>query len=392
MSTLEESSICKTTNSSVKVIKTVEEFKELRAEWNGLVEEGNFYIPWLCWEWFDLWIRHFLGDNQLLILILYDSDDIVAIAPFIMRKERYKNTLETRKVELIGNAHSPIRSILFANYSVYSMKEKMKAILAYFFMEFRDWDVMEYYPVPEERGVYESIHDAAAEMGLLRRPYDCFSNWHMDDIKFTGDAYMKSLSTRLLQEMRRRRRRLREIGNIVFDVGEEVGQLGHYIELYNKVRGRSWKRPEHDRDFLWHFRRLSSDKGWLRFFFLFVNNEPIAAQIRLVSNGTAYFLSTVYDARYRKYSPGALLLSDTMKYLIDEERVKEIDNMRGNESYKREWFSSRRQRKGLTIFNSTANGRLLGLLTINLLPFVEKNSYVKSFRNKLATYLKRMSA
>ena len=56
-----------------------------------------------------------------------------------------------------------------------------------------------------------------------------------------------------------------------------------------------------------------------------------------------------YDEAWKRYSPGSILTAYLMQYVIDIDKVEEIGFLTGNEAYKQDWMSERRQRWRLVL-------------------------------------------
>jgi CelD/BcsL family acetyltransferase involved in cellulose biosynthesis len=373
----------------IRVVQDIADFQKLEAEWNILIENYKHHVPFLCYDWFKIWLKHFLNGNKLFILLAYKGDHLSAIAPFIIKNEKFRGIINAKKIELIGNVYSPVRNFIFLDSNNGTRKAILINIFDYLKSQFKDWDIIELEPIPEEDPTFTIIDLVVSEAGLKKRQYSCFGDWYLDEINYSGDEYIKRRPKNTRLELKRRKKRLEEIGKLGFHIGEDKDKLDYYINIYHEVRNKSWKHPEADNLFQRDFRQLAVEKRWLRFGFLFLNDSPIAAQLRIVSKGVAYFIDTVHDPNYNQFAPGTILRAEFTKYLIDVDKVEEIDNLRGDEPYKKEWTPKRRERKGILIFNDTANGRFLGFLMIRLLPIIEKNQNLMAAKNRLAEYLKK---
>jgi CelD/BcsL family acetyltransferase involved in cellulose biosynthesis len=153
--------------------------------------------------------------------------------------------------------------------------------------------------------------------------------------------------------------------------------IDHHMDLYYAVYAKSWQEregigPHFHRDLA----KMAARSGWLRLGFLYFGGSPIASQFWISSNGCAFILKTVYDQRYKKYSPGKILTSEMMKHAIDVDKVRSIDYVQGDEPYKEDWTPKRRERKGLLAFNNNMKGKYLELLTNIIQPVVNKNQYL----------------
>ncbi|MCD6322101.1 MAG: GNAT family N-acetyltransferase, partial [Clostridiales bacterium] len=110
---------------------------------------------------------------------------------------------------------------------------------------------------------------------------------------------------------------------------------------------------------------------------------PIAAQIRIVNAETVYFMEALHDSDYDKYGPGTILRADLTKYFIDVDHISEIDQIRGDESYKKYWTPNRRERKGVFVFNHTLQGQLMAFLMTTVLPFMQKHPSLIAIKKRL---------
>jgi CelD/BcsL family acetyltransferase involved in cellulose biosynthesis len=373
----------------IKIVQDIAEFEKLESEWNMIAENSGHHVPFLCFDWFKIWLKYFVKGNDLFILLVYDGDHPVAIAPLLFKSEKFRGFIKARKIELIGNVHSPIRNFIFKNQDDEEKGRSLRDIIDFFKGEYRDWDVIELDSLPEEDRSIDILTKIVSRSGLKQRQYNCFGDWYLDEINYSGDEYIKGRPKNTRLELKRRKKRLEEIGQLEFQIGKDKDKLDYYINLYHEVRSKSWKHPEMDILFQRDFRQLAAEKGWLRFGFLFLNSSPIAVQLRIVSNGVAYFMDTVHDPNYNQFAPGSILRAEFTKYLIDVDKVKEIDNLKGDEPYKKEWTPKRRERIGITMFNNTLKGQLLALLMTRVLPMVEKYPNLISLKEKTTKYIKK---
>jgi len=376
-------------NYSIKVVQDLEKFRKLKDAWNGLAESSESYSPWLGWDWFNLCLKYSLDKSRLFVILLYETDTIVAIAPFVVRNEKFRGMIRTEKIELLGNVHSPVRNFLIRDSSKERKRNIILKIFRYLRDEYKDWDIIEIERIPEENGFFSVFNEVLSNIGLTFRTWFSATNWYLDGIDFSFSKYFENLPKKIQKDVQYCRRRLGKIGNLRSQIELDSGSLDHYLDLYDKVRAKSWKAPEKDKAFIREFTKLTAEKGWMRLAFLQYNNIPIACQKWIVCNQIAYIWDVLHDEEYGKHSPGKILSTDVSQYVFDQDRVTAIDFMTGDEPYKKDWTPKRRERKGITIFNNTAKGKLLAFLMIRLLPLIEKNKLVLLAKNKLSGYLKK---
>ena len=86
----------------------------------------------------------------------------------------------------------------------------------------------------------------------------------------------------------------------------------------------------------------------------------VACHMGFIRDGVLHLYHTTYDADFAAFSPGNTLMAETIRYAIDQ-GWRELDFMRGDESYKQRFASGTR---ALTAF---VRGRgFLGRLAVRL--------------------------
>ena len=122
---------------------------------------------------------------------------------------------------------------------------------------------------------------------------------------------------------------------------------------YYVVYSASWKANEQYVSFLNGIVERFSRSGWSRLAILYIKGQPVAAQLWFVLHGKANIFRLSYDKSWRPYSPGSILTSFLMEYVIDIDKVEEIDFLTGNDAYKQDWMSDRRERFALSCVRRT---------------------------------------
>lgn len=176
-------------------------------------------------------------------------------------------------------------------------------------------------------------------------------NWIYRVQKQSYEDYMAARPAKLRNTISRKKRKLeREHGyEIRLFTGDEVPQkMFDYYAVYNS----SWKANEQYVDFLDGIVLGFSRQGWSRLAILYVKGQPVAAQLWFVSHGKANIFRLSYDEAWKQYSPGSILTSFLMEYVIDIDKVEEIDFLTGNDAYKQDWMSDRRERFVLSCVKS----------------------------------------
>ncbi len=198
-------------------------------------------------------------------------------------------------------------------------------------------------PVADNDGRLNSLQNAMEAAGYHCDRVFRFYNWFL---RVQGQCYADYLAARparLRNTIARKQRKLeREHGyEIRLFVEDEVPQkMPDYYAVYNA----SWKANEQYAELVDDMVARFSKSGWTRLAVLYITGRPAAAQLWFVHHGKASIFRLSYDQVWKQYSPGSILTSYLMEYVIDIDKVEEVDFLVGNDAYKQDWMSDRRER------------------------------------------------
>ena len=271
-------------------------------------------------------------DHSMLLACVVDGDRVMAMLPL----------LETPGVNTwyaLRHGFTPIYSLLLAD-------DDQERVISCFGEALSQLPLkgLLLEPVADDddslRALQKFLEAAGFDCDYTFRGY----NWIY---RLKGESYAEYMANRpahLRNTIARKQRKLeREYGyDIRLFTGDEVPER---MSDYNVVYNVSWKQNEiENADFLDHFIERFSREGWSRLAILYVKEQPVAAQLWFVHYGKASIFRLAYDKAWRAYSVGSILTSFLMEYVIDTDRVEEIDFLSGNDTYKQEWMSERRER------------------------------------------------
>ena len=202
-------------------------------------------------------------------------------------------------------------------------------------------------PVADDDSRIKGLQQHMAAAGFRCEHMFRFYNWIYRVQGQPYEDYMAARPARLRNTISRKQRKLeREHGyEIRLFTGEQVpGRMVDYYTAYSA----SWKANEQYVSFLDGIVAVFSRPGWSRLAVLYVKGQPVAAQLWFVLHGKASIFRLAYDKIWKPYSPGSILTSFLMEYVIDTDKVEEIDFLTGNDAYKQDWMSERRERFALS--------------------------------------------
>jgi len=92
----------------------------------------------------------------------------------------------------------------------------------------------------------------------------------------------------------------------------------------------------------------------------YVADKPIAAQIWIVSGQRAAIYKLAYDESQAQHGAGTILTAFLMRHVLDVDRVNEVDYLIGDDAYKKDWMTHRRERWGIVAYNLKTLRGLVG--------------------------------
>ncbi len=319
------------------------EWEQLPESTNTLFAQSEKGSLFFSRPWFENLTAIALDDDHTMVLAcVVDDDKVMAILPLMKCAGNTWYSLKHRYTSfysllLSDNEQLDIQQKIFTCLSEGLSQLPIKAIL------------LEPVAKDDKKLIdFQNFMEAAG--------FSCDYNFrHYNWIyRVNGQSYKDYMAVRpakLRNTISRKKRKLeREHGfEIRLFTGDEVPQkMSDYHAVYNS----SWKANEQYVDFLDGIVEGFTKQGWSRLAVLYVNERPIAAQLWFVLHGKANIFRLSYDEAWKPYSPGSILTSFLMEYVIDTDKVEEIDFLTGNDTYKQDWMSERKERFVLSCVKS----------------------------------------
>ncbi|HSD39612.1 MAG TPA: GNAT family N-acetyltransferase [Rhodocyclaceae bacterium] len=214
-------------------------------------------------------------------------------------------------------------------------------------------------PMHADAALLSALMPALRSHGYLCDTFHVSTNWHLPCAGLRGADYVASRPSRLVNTLRRCRKRLLTEPGFRLDIVTAGEALDAALDAYASVYAQSWKEPEPFPDFIPQLCRLSAAQGWLRFGVLHLGGEAVAAQIWFVKDGTASIYKLAYDSRFARLGVGTVLTAALAEHVLDVDKVCEIDFLTGDDAYKAEWMTHSRQLVGLVAFDARSPSGLL---------------------------------
>jgi CelD/BcsL family acetyltransferase involved in cellulose biosynthesis len=341
-------------------IETLNQFQQLREEWNSLLCSSRANCVFLRHEWLFTWWKHLADDRVLFILTARDDGKLVGVLPLALRGPQYARMVP-RVLEFLGSG------LIGSDY--------LDAIVS----PGREDDVFS--------GLSEYLHanglvlhltqlkrGSSVAMGLMEHLNS--RQWSVAETKInvcpfidlsaqTWQAYLATLSSSQRYNFNRRLRNLEKSGMLEFNRVDSPGEAGQglktVVSLHHSRWGSSGASEAFQTDatvaFHQEFVQLAAENGWLRIFILSLDNAPVAALYGLRYGSTFYFYQSGFDPGYSKQSVGLVMMGLAIKSAI-EEGAGEYDFLHGSEDYKFHWTTRVRELGRIELYPPHRRGRM----------------------------------
>lgn len=206
-------------------------------------------------------------------------------------------------------------------------------------------------PFDPEDAFWGALEQGLAGVGYRTDRFFCFGNWYEPLAGRSFADYWRDRPSRLRNTVERARRRLQQYAWRTEVLTERGPALEQGILAFQRVYARSWKRAEPCPTFMPGLIHMAAESGALRFGLLWLDGEVVASQVWLVHGGKANIYKLAYVPGHEKLSPGSVLTAALMQHVIDVDKVSEVDYLMGDDAYKQDWVTQRRERVGLVAFD-----------------------------------------
>jgi hypothetical protein len=327
-------------------------FEELPESYRAIFEEAGQKSVFLTLPWF----RHFAqtaldtGDEIRIYGICGAHCANTPAGLFVARKLGRKSGVSLRKLAALTNYYSP----LFAPHLALtggSDGEKLRTLATAIAEDRPRWDAIEIKPLDVQAPYFSDFVQAFKAQGFVVQTFFYAGNWCEPINGRSFREYFEGLRSSVRNIARSKNKKIERSGRVRYEILQGTEGLERGIAAYNQVYAASWKVQEPYPEFVPKLIRTCAEEGTLRLGLAYVDDQPAAAQIWIVHAGIASIYKIAYDQKFRDLSVGTYLMTRMMELAIDVEKVAEIDYLTGDDRYKMDWMSQRRERWGILALN-----------------------------------------
>ena len=301
-----------------------ESFDSLASYWAIPSHSLRWNSPFVLPAWLKVWWQELGTGAELHLNTIRQEEEVIGIAPLLVREG---------KASLIGSADvcdyldfviAPGRERDFFSVLLDDLREK-------------NINQLDLRPLRPDSTVLTHLVSIAQTRGyeVLCQPEDVSLEL---DLPSTWDEYLAILTTKQRHEVRRKLRRLSEVGKVehrCIEVGQEVGDyLDIFLKLFSLSRDEkaSFMNPKME-SFFRSLTKAMAEIGLLRLGIIQLDKVPAAMTMGFDYNNSHYLYNSAYDPQYNSLSVGLLCKVLCIKESIEKGR-KKWDFLKGGEPYK----------------------------------------------------------
>ena len=268
----------------VEVIQSTDAFRELKCDWNRLVENSLHPQPFLLWEWvYTWWEVYEKSSYKLMILAIHDETGLIALSPFYLDNS---NPILSGRLRMLGEGEDFKDEVVSHYPDVITSADKREvvvdAIVKYLLDHDSQWSFGQFRFMLRS-SVLNDIQKKLSEF------YDHYtvtrSQSYAINLPKTPEEYVASLSRSMRKQFRSRLNRMEKSGEIKILSANEFEDPHESLEILEKLHRARWETRGVACIFdsiafkTFHKKLLNRflDQGIIDIRVMFHNDEPIAA-------------------------------------------------------------------------------------------------------------------
>lgn len=361
----------------IEVVKDTNKFKDLKDDWDNLLEKSNSKSVFLTWEWLYYWWIHFKGDKELFILLVKNkiTNQTLGIAPFCVQKIKLFHFIFLKKIKFLGT--EKVASDFLDFIISPGLEDKvLKFIYEYLDKNADKWDIIEIGDVEEDsnntrllrkyvNGNYEILEQKSQICPYIKLPKDY-------------ELLLSSLSSKMRHSLKRQTKYLEEKDKMIFSINNEREHIRENINKLFTLHNDRFKSKKKGKNYIsvsdfsgnkikdFHYNVASSFllRDWLRLYFLNYDRESIACIYAFKYKDRLFYYQSGFNSNWHKWSLGSVLLGYSIKDSI-KERLNEFHCLRGAEAYKSKWTKTAKKTINFTLINNNLKSNLYASVVSN---------------------------
>jgi Acetyltransferase (GNAT) domain len=229
-------------------------------------------------------------------------------------------------------------------------------------------------------GAEGRVHQLLVEQLHARRRPFWVGDWSTRALFEPGEdaeSYLRgAISGLALKEVRRKEKRLRDRGRLVWRELEPGEDAAPWLRAFLELEASGWKGRgrsalacrEAEREFFVSAATAAHDVGQLMLLGLFLDDRPLALKCNFLAGAGGFAFKIAFDEAYRAFSPGFLLEVEHVRRLHRRPEIRWVDSCADAQHAMINRLWPGRRTMATVLF---ATGRAPGELLVSLMPLLQ---------------------
>ena len=330
----------------VKLVTDINDLSIPKNEWDEAVNQNETNTIFQTYDWFKCWWSIFGPAYSLFIILIFENDKIMGIAPMAIDNSSRRN----RKLVFIGDGNSDYLDFIITEQKNDVLHEIFNTINKHS----QDWDSLILGNIPTYSTTTGLISALSQSIGL----YCSIQNTIVCPTLVIKDRETEAKNIVNKYSTKRPYNYFKRSGTLDHRIINDSNQLTEELERFFTQHIERWKNTPYPSLFLndknKEFYRLLAKtilpKKRLLFSVIEHNGNPISYHYGFDYNASLIWYKPSYSLDYSKKSPGILMIRYLINYAL-ENKKSELDFTIGDESFKKRFTNSERYNSTLIVYN-----------------------------------------
>lgn len=307
-------------------------------------------------QWFANFVEFFhRRENARTLCVSGQAGDLIGALPLELQQARGTRFWNLRRLVPLGHGISDFHPVLCQSGREV---EVARALAGWFRRNPNRWDSLNLDLIPESSSGWREFVEEMKTAGFSPRVTHERSFYKINT-DADWKAYEKIFLHPKLADLRNRKNRLARDGiqaEVKLVERDIINFLDGFLSTYRQRRQAAHQPNVFDthpamRPFLEAVIRDYETRGWVRLSLLVSGETILAYQLDWIHNGVWYHYMPAFRERFAEYSPGKILLYETIKMAFADPSIHEFNFMRGESTYKTQFASESESFISITLEN-----------------------------------------
>ena len=303
---------------TVTVLKDPEAFREIKAEWNSLLQESEANNVFLSWEWMHTWWEIYGRNYQLhTIAVRTPSGELVGIAPLKMAERGIQAIHKSQVLEFIGWGGDVTTEYLDIIARKGWEKSVFNSIAEHLFRN-NTWTELDLHHFSSASAFIPFMKEYLEQRGLPCR-IEKSSVCPIVVLPETWETFLSGKSPNFRKKSKEYRRTSQRDLDVRLVCCDSQATLDEHMDDLRDLHLKRWgwdSRAFRTSEYITFHRKVSGlflQNGWLRLFFLKQQGKTLAGIYCFHYNNRYYYYQSGRDKEYSKHRLGMVLLNEVLK-------------------------------------------------------------------------------